>query len=67
MVPPLPRESQETPPLYNRFVPLTLAQCADPWSRATKVTPTEFRRRCASMLRHQEELERQEERRSFRE
>jgi hypothetical protein len=57
----------QTPPLYPRFVALTLAQCANPGSRATKLTPTGFRRRCASMLKHQEELKRQEERRSFRE
>jgi len=68
VVPPLQRDIPQTPPLYPRFVPLTLAQCANPWSRATKLTPTEFRRRCASMLKHQEELKRQgRERRSFRE
>src|SRR5262245_10941868 len=67
LVPPLQRDIPQAPPLYPRFVPLTLAQCASPWSRATKLTPTEFRRRCASMLKHQEELKRQEERRSFRE
>jgi hypothetical protein len=67
VVPPLQQDVPQTPPLYPRFVPLTLAQCANTWSRATKLTPTEFRRRCASMLKHQEELKRQEERRSFRE
>ena len=67
VVPPLPREIPQTSPLYPRFVPLTLAQCGTPWSRATKLTPTEFRRRCASMLKHQEELKRQEEGRSIHE
>ena len=67
VVPPLPRDIPQTSPLYPRFVPLTLAQCGTPWSRATKLTPTEFRRRCGSMLQHQEELKRQEERRSIHE
>ena len=67
VVPPLPRDIPQTSPLYPRFVPLSLAQCGTPWSRATKLTPTEFRRRCASMLKHQEELKRQEERRSTHE
>ena len=67
VVPPLPRDIPQTSPLYPRFVPLSLAQCGTPWSRATKLTPTEFRRRCASMLKHQEELKRQEERRSIHE
>jgi len=31
-----------------------------------ELAATEFRRRCASMLKHEEELKRQEERRSFR-
>ena len=57
VVPPL-RESPQTSPLSPRFVPLSLAQCETPWSRATRLTPTEFRRRCASMLKHQEELKR---------
>src|SRR6476646_12085306 len=67
VVPPLPRDIPQTSPLYPRFVPLTLAQCGTPWSRATKLTPTEFRRRCASMLKHQEELKRREEGRSIHE
>jgi hypothetical protein len=67
VVPPLPRDIQQTAPLHPRFVPLTLAQCGTPWSRATKLTPTEFRRRCASMLKHQEELKRQNERQSIHE
>ena len=67
VVPPLPRDIPQTSPLYPRFVPLSLEQCGMPWSRATKLTPTEFRRRCASMLKHQEQLKRQEERRSIHE
>jgi len=67
VVPPLPRDIPQTSPLYPRFVPLSLARCGTPWSRATKLTPTEFRRRCGSMLQHQEELKRQEERRSIHE
>jgi hypothetical protein len=62
VVPPLRRDIPRAPPLYPNFVPLTLGQCGEPWSRATKVTPTEFRRRCASMLKHQEELKRKQER-----
>ena len=67
VVPPLQRDIPQTPALYQRFVPLSLAQCGTPWSRATKLTPTEFRRRCASMLRHQEELKRKEESRNIHE
>jgi hypothetical protein len=62
VVPPLRRDSPQTPPLYPTFVPLTLGQCGKPWSRETKMTPTEFRRRCASMLKYQEKLKRKEER-----
>ena len=61
MVPPLRRDNPQPPPLYPSVVPLTLGQCGEPWTRATKVTPTEFRRRCASMLRYQEELKRKQE------
>jgi hypothetical protein len=67
VVPPLRRDIPQTPPLYPKFVPLTLAQWGELWSRATKLTPTEFRRRCASMLRHQEELKRKEESRNIHE
>jgi hypothetical protein len=55
------RDIPSTPPLRSTFVPLTLDQCAKPWSKATRVTPTEFRRRCASMVKYQEELKRKEE------
>lgn len=48
-----------TEPMRPTFVPLTLAQCGEGWSRKLLVPPTEFRRRCASMRRYQEELERQ--------
>jgi hypothetical protein len=61
VVPPLQRDILQAPPLYRRSVPLTLVQCGEPWSRATKMTPTEFRRRCAGMLRHQEYLKRKRE------
>lgn len=44
-----------TPPLRPDFVPLSIERCDEPWSRATKVTPTEFRRRCASMRKFQEQ------------
>jgi hypothetical protein len=65
VVPPLRRDIPQAPPLYPSFVPLTLVQCGEPWSRATKVTPTEFRRRCTSMLKHQEDLKRKRERGSI--
>ena len=65
VLPPLRSDIPLTPPLYPSFVPLTLGQCGEPWSRATKMVPTEFRRRCASMLKHQEKLKRKEERRSI--
>jgi hypothetical protein len=34
-----------------QIVPLTVSQCEDGWSRATHVTPTEFRRRCHLLLK----------------
>jgi hypothetical protein len=61
VVPPLQPHIPQTPPLYPSFVPLTLGQCGEPWSRATRMTPTEFRRRCASMLKHQGELRRKDD------
>lgn len=65
VVPPLQRDISGAPPPYSSFIPLTLGQCGEPWSRATKMTPTEFRRRCAGMLRHQEILKRKQERGSL--
>lgn len=55
---PAPRSPRiTTEPLPPTFVPLSLEQCRDGWSRKTMVTPTEFRRRCALLVKRQEKLE----------
>jgi hypothetical protein len=33
--------------------PLSIEQCHDGWSKSTRVTPTEFKRRCSLMLRRE--------------
>jgi hypothetical protein len=58
--PPVPPRIQ-TEPLRPTFVPLTLAQCDQGWSRKLLVTPTEFRRRCASMRKYRDEMKREED------
>jgi hypothetical protein len=37
--------------LPRPFVPLTIEQCDDGWSRSTHLTPVEFRHRCALLLK----------------
>ena len=55
---PAPRKPRvSTEPLRPTFVPLTLEQCNDGWSRKSLVTPTEFRRRCALLVKRQKKLE----------
>lgn len=57
MNPPVPRLAPLKPaeryevPLGQRVVRLTLEQCDEGWSKDLRVTPTEFRRRCAAMRR----------------
>lgn len=37
--------------LPRPYVPLSVDQCDDGWSRGTHLTPTEFRRRCALLMK----------------
>ena len=46
---PAPRPIEALPP------PLTKAQCSEDWSRATRMTPSEFKRRCSLILRRKNE------------
>lgn len=53
-VAPLKKPERYEVPLGQRVIRLTLEQCDDGWSKQLRVTPTEFRRRCAAIRRARE-------------
>ena len=52
VVPRLPEPERYSSPVMSRaVVPLSHKQCDDGWNKTTRLTPVEFRRRCALMRR----------------